>query len=194
MKIAFDTGHPFKWADGGIRVQYESLSKALANKGVDVEPIIWWNKSQNYDLVQTFYYPNNITRLALKKKIKVVSYINLDGYTTHNYLKLNACITEIKFIKKFRPSIADRLGWRMSEISSHFIVPVLDEIKYLKKLFDIKEKKASSIMHGVDNKFLVNSWSGRSERLITVGSICRRKNSLFLAKLANDLKIPITFI
>ena len=121
MKIVFDTGHPFKWADGGIKIQYEYLSNALSKKGIEVEPIKWWDKSQNYDLIQTFYYPNHITRLALEKKINVVSYINLDGYTTHDFFKLNAALAEIKLINKFRPSIGDRLGWRMNEIASHFL-------------------------------------------------------------------------
>ena len=66
MKIAFDTGHPFKWADGGIRIQYEYLSNALSKKGVEVEPIKWWEKSQDYDLIQTFYYPNFVHLLICK--------------------------------------------------------------------------------------------------------------------------------
>ncbi len=194
MKIAFDTGHPFKWADGGIRIQYESISNALLKKGVEVEPIKWWDKNQNYDLLQTFYYPNHINRLALEKKVKIVSYINLDGFTSHNKLKLKACKAEIRLTKKFRPNIADRLGWRMNEIASHFIVPCSDEIKYLEKLFKINKKNVSAIMHGVDSQFFAKSWNCKSESLISVGSICRRKNSLFLAKLANELQIPITFV
>jgi glycosyltransferase involved in cell wall biosynthesis len=101
---------------------------------------------------------------------------------------------EIGMYRRFRPSVADRLGYRMSEIASGFVIPAQGEVAYLEKLFGIDPSKVHTILHGVDDIYRHERWVGGSDYLVSVGAICARKNSLLLAKVANELKIPIIFI
>lgn len=194
MKIAFDSGHPFHWADGGIRVLCERIFNSLANRGIDVQPVRWWDKEQKYDVLQTFYYPNNITRYSLAKKVKTVAYTCLDGLTSRSSLMSKIGELEIALYRRFRPSVADRLGYRMSEIASGFVVPAQGEVAYLEKLFGIDPTKVHTILHGVDDIYRQVRWIGSADYLVSVGAICARKNSLMLAQVANALKIPVIFI
>jgi len=194
MKIAFDAGHPFHWADGGIRVLCERVFNSLEKRGVDVQPVRWWDKEQKYDVLQTFYYPNNITRYSLAKEVKTVAYTCLDGLTSRSPLMSRIGGLEIDMYRRFRPSIADRLGYRMSEIASGFVIPAYGEVAYLERLFGVDPSKVHTILHGVDDIYRHDHWVGGADYLISVGAICARKNSLLLARVANELKIPIIFI
>lgn len=194
MKIAFDAGHPFHWADGGIRVLCERVFNSLERKGVDVQPVRWWDKEQKYDVLQTFYYPNNITRYSLARGVKTVAYTCLDGQTSRSPFMSRISRFEIGMYRRFRPSVADRLGYRMSEIASGFIVPAQGEVAYLESLFGADPYKVHTILHGVDDIYRHDRWVGGADYLVSVGAICARKNSLLLAKVANHLKIPIIFI
>jgi glycosyltransferase involved in cell wall biosynthesis len=194
MKIAFDAGHPFHWADGGIRVLSERVFNSLQKKGIDVQPVRWWDKEQKYDLLQTFYYPNNITRYSLARGVRTVAYTCLDGLTSRSPLMSQIGRFEMEFYRRFRPSVADKLGLRMSEIASGFVVPTQGEVTYLENLFGVDPAKVHTILHGVDDIYRVDRWVGGAEYLVSVGAICARKNSLLLAKVANELKIPVIFI
>jgi glycosyltransferase involved in cell wall biosynthesis len=194
MKIAFDAGHPFHWADGGIRVLCERVFHSLEKRGVDVQPVRWWDKEQKYDVLQAFYYPNNITRYSLAKGVKTVAYTCLDGLTSRSPLMSRIGGLEIALYRRFRPSVADRLGYRMSEIAAGFVVPAQGEVAYLEKLFGVSPSRVHTILHGVDDIYRHDHWVGNADYLVSVGAICARKNSLLLAKVANALKIPIIFI
>lgn len=194
MKIAFDAGHPFHWADGGIRVLCERVFDSLERRGIDVQPVRWWDKEQKYDVLQSFYYPNNVTRYSLAKGIKTVAYTCLDGLTSRSTLMSQIGWLEISLYKRFRPSVADRLGFRMSEIASGFVVPAHGEVAYLEKLFGVSPSRVHTILHGVDDIYRHVRWVGNADYLVSVGAICARKNSLLLAKVANALKIPVIFI
>ena len=194
MKIAFDAGHPFNWADGGIRILCERVFHSLEQRGIDVQFVRWWDKEQKYDVLQAFYYPNNITRYSLAKGVKTVAYACLDGLTSRSPLMSRIGGLEIELYRRFRPSVADRLGYRMSEIAAGFVVPAQGEVAYLEKLFGVSPSKVHTILHGVDDIYRHDRWVGNADYLVSVGAICARKNSLLLAKVANALKIPIIFI
>ena len=154
----------------------------------------WWDKDQKYDILQTFYYPNTVTRYSLSRGIKTVSYVCLDGLTSRNQFLTKISELEMELYRRIRPSIADNLGYRMSEIGAKFIVPSRGEIRYLEQLFKVNRERCHVILHGVDEVYKSQRWSGKKEYLVSVGSICRRKNSLILAKVANALKVPVIFI
>ncbi len=194
MKVIFDVGHPFAWADGGASVLCERVMQGLRARGVEVEPLRWWDRKQSGDLLQTFRVPDNVTRFAAVKGLKIFAYVFLDGITSASWWSVMARAARNRIARTAFPAIADQLGYRMAEFVSGFVVPSAAEIPYLHALYGVDFSRTRAILHGVDSVYKRTRWTGGGDYLISIGTICRRKNSLVLAKLANDLQIPIKFV
>jgi glycosyltransferase involved in cell wall biosynthesis len=194
MKIIFDVEHPFAWADGGASILCERVMEGLQKRGVEAEPLRWWDRQQGGTVLQTFGVPNQKSRYAAAKGLKVFPYVFLDGITSMSRLAILARMARISLLTRLSSGAADQLGYRMREFSTAFIVPSPVELPYLSMLYGIEPKRTHVILHGVDPVYRQMHWSGGSDYLICIGTICRRKNSLYLAQLANRLQIPVRFL
>lgn len=194
MKVIFDVEYPFAWADGGASQLCERVMQGLQRLGVEAEPLRWWDRKQGGDILQTFGTADNVTRFAATHGLKVFAYVFLDGITSQSRLGLLARKARIHTMRRLMPSIADQIGFRMAEFGSGFIVPSRTELPYLTKLYGIDSSKARVILHGVDPVYKQVKWTGGDDYLLCVGTVCRRKNILTLARIANQLKRPIRFL
>lgn len=57
MKVLFSNSLPFFLAHGGSQTLIESLMKALAGLGVEVEPERWWDENQTGDILHYMNRP-----------------------------------------------------------------------------------------------------------------------------------------
>src|SRR5664279_2263389 len=73
MKVLFSFPLPFFLAHGGSQTLIEALMRELAQLGVDVEPVRWWDENQCGDILHYIGRPTMLSvRLGHKKGFKIV--------------------------------------------------------------------------------------------------------------------------
>jgi len=73
VKILVNCTLPFALAHGGQAIQIQQTMAALAQIGVTVEPLRWWDENQRGDLIHYFgRMPADQIHFAHQKKIKVL--------------------------------------------------------------------------------------------------------------------------
>src|ERR1041385_7122379 len=104
MKVLFDHGDPFLLAHGGFQIQIEQTKAGLAEIGVEVDYLHWWDGRQTADLLHYFgVAPPAYLQLAKRKGIPVVmtslltatcnrsdALLQLQGLTVRSILALPA--------------------------------------------------------------------------------------------------------
>jgi glycosyltransferase involved in cell wall biosynthesis len=197
VKILFETKYPFAWAHGGNQIHVEMLMSEMIKMGIECEPLKWWDDNQQGDVLCLLYNPTGKHLYAKKKGIKIVTYVFLDAFTSKG--KIELFLRKLMYVscKRLAPGISNELGWNVAEISDAFIYPCESEIPLGKYIFGINTKKSHAIIHGVDNKYLDKNLPEKIHQgnyLVTIGTIHPRKNSLYMASIAKEIKIPIVFI
>ena len=73
MKILLNCPLPFALAHGGMQIQIEQTQAALLARGLEVEPLRWWDDRQRGDLIHYFgVAPLDHIRHAQDKGIPLV--------------------------------------------------------------------------------------------------------------------------
>src|SRR4051812_13283683 len=73
MKILVNCTLPFALAHGGQAIQIQRTIASLAEIGVAVEPLRWWDEQQTGDLIHYFgLMPVDQIYFARQKKMKVI--------------------------------------------------------------------------------------------------------------------------
>ena len=194
MKVLLDVDHSFAWAHGGVQTIAENLLRLLPQFGVEVEPLRWWDAKQNGDLLHTFYMPRGVHLLAKKKGMKIVCNVFLDYLASNGHLELTAKRLFIPAFKKVFRNYARELGWYFGQIADAVIFPSQYEMILGKRLFGVSREKSHVILHGVSQNCLDQGQSiERGDFLLSLGTIHKRKNSVLLAELARELRIPMVF-
>lgn len=197
MKVLFEAKYPFSWAHGGNQIHVEMLMSEMLKMGIDCEPLRWWDATQQGDVLCLLHNPTGKHLYAKRKGIKIVTYVFLDGFTSRSKSELFLRKIIYKNCKKFAPSISNELGWSVAVISDAFIYPCESEIPLGESIFGIDPQKSNAIIHGVDEKYLDKNLPAQIHQgnyLLTIGTIHPRKNSVYLASIAREIKIPIVFI
>jgi len=195
MKILFDVDHPFSYCHGGVQVLVENIMKHLADFGVEVEPLRWWEKNQMADVLQLFYNPTITATYVKQQGVKIVNYCFLDGFTSKskNELLMRKCL--IKTFKKLFNGYAYALGWNYGEIADAHIYPSYSDMKLGSYLFNAKADRSHVILHGIDDRYFEKYDNNyKLDYLISVSTINERKNNILLARLAKELEIPVIFL
>lgn len=203
MKVLFfDTTQAFL-TPGGKTVHALKLHQELSLLGVDVEFARWWDESQkDFDLIHFFSASNSSMIQVAKSKGKKILLTHIMDYETNKSSneKRKAKI-KIKLLRKLPSFFQSKFDW--------FHLPLFDHIVYmhgydqrtaLEYYTNIDAEKTSVIPHAYDPGDM-NIGDAVSlnivlpeKYLISCGTISERKQSLLLARLAKEAKVPVVFV
>lgn len=182
---------------GGKQVHAEKLFQNLKSINVDVEFENWYDPNLRGDIIHFLGF-NDFNKIeTLKRKgYKLVYTHILDGLTNQSNIKLK--------YHSIKNRIIDKLPNKFNPIFPWKALKYFDAIVYMHesdrdtgiKLFGIDPLKTYVIPHAVDSveKFEGGLDGNNEKYLVSIGSIVPRKNSLLIAKLCKENKIPIKFI
>lgn len=188
MKVKYIPFQPHCFAFGGFEIQMLSTLDAVVKSGVDAEKIDVWSRDNNFDILHCwglgFHHYENI-RWARHANKKVVITALLSYYesiierlrhsvSTHikkaQYLIQIANMADAVVVLNELQADACQKYFRVPISRIHVIPNVVHRIFYRDTL------RASSV-----------DFNGISNFVITVGSVCERKNQLKLVKACKEI-------
>lgn len=198
MKVLFDNPMPFQLAHGGAQTQIEETMRAVAELGVEVEPLRWWDDRQTGDLIHFFGLPNALySMMAHAQGIPVVATILLTSNCNHPERRLKAqgwardMISRLPGGRLFR----GQTNWADYGLVDRFVVGLKAESRVLELLYGVQPARTSIVPLGLSEAFLQAPPSRRDQDyLVTSGTITDRKRSVDLALMAKEAKVPVLFI
>jgi glycosyltransferase involved in cell wall biosynthesis len=198
VRILFDHHSPFNLAHGGFQTQIEGTRDGLRNLGVEVEEMRWWDERQTGSLIHFFgAAPIGYLNHTRAKSIPVVS-TNLFTATCNRsdvQLWLQGCITRAGLALPFGEGLKNQLSWRSFQYSSCNVVGLDAERQVLKVVYGVPDERIAIVPLGLADAFLNPVQPSRCDRhLICAGTITERKNSVPLARLALEARVPILFV
>lgn len=197
MKVLFSLSLPFFLAHGGATTLIQSLWREIAELGVDVEPVRWWDEAQTGDIIHHFTRPSVLyTRLAQQKGFKVVLTQNLDQTASRSPALLLAQRTAIRLLQRVSRPFGNPFDWEVYRLLDAMVYVVPHEWEVAKYLFDADPTRGHIIPHGLESEALsaLAQPQGEEDYLISPATIAPRKNTILLAQAALQAKTPIVFL
>ncbi len=197
MKVLFSHSLPFFLAHGGSQTLIEALMRELANLGVQVEPVRWWDENQTGDIIHYVGRPTtNSIRLAHEKKFKVVMTDLLDQTASRSRPRLFLQRTAIRTVRTAARGLAGIFSWGIYKEIDAMVFAVGHEWEVAQYLFDAHPQRGYIIPHGLEDEALKQLAAPAPEEdyLVSCATIHPRKNSLLLAQAARLAKVPIVFL
>lgn len=197
MKVLFSHSLPFALAHGGAQTLIEALMREVANLGVTVEPVRWWDEKQSGDIIHHICRPNmSHIRFAHEKGIKVIMTDLLDQTASRSRSRLFLQRTAARTLRKVSPGLAGAFSWDIYRELDAIVFAVGHEWEVAKYLFDANPERGRVIPHGLDPEALQQLAQPATEEnyLVFCASIQPRKNPLLLAEAAHAAKVPIVFL
>lgn len=197
MKVLFSHSLPFFLAHGGSQTLIEALMRELANLGVQVEPVRWWEDHQTGDIIHYVGRTNTSSiRLAHEKRFKVVMTDLLDQTASRSPLRLFLQRTAIQGIRTAARGMAGNFSWGIYQELDAMIFAVGHEWEVAKYLFDANPQRGSIIPHGLEIEALnqLAQPATEGDYLVSVATIHPRKNPLLLAEAARLAQVPVVFL
>src|SRR2546425_1223221 len=112
MKVLFSHTLPFFLAHGGAQTLIEALMRELANLGVTVEPVRWWDEKQTGDIIHYVCRPNiSSIRFAHEKNFKVIMTDLLDQTASRSRARLFLQRTTIQATRMVVPRLTGAFSW-----------------------------------------------------------------------------------
>jgi glycosyltransferase involved in cell wall biosynthesis len=198
VRVLFDHHSPFSLAHGGFKTQIEGTRDGLRSLGVEVEELRWWDEQQGCDLIHFFgAAPIAYLKQAHSKSLPVVS-TNLFTATCNRSdfdLRLQGCIIQGVLSIPFGDGLKNQLSWRSYQLNACNVVGLNAERQVLKTVYRVPDEKIAVIPLGLEEPFLNETQGTHSDQhLVCVGTITERKNSVPLARLALEARVPILFV
>lgn len=197
MKVLFSHTLPFFLAHGGAQTLIEALMRELANLGVTVEPVRWWDENQTGDIIHYVCRPNESSiRFAHEKKFKVVMTDLLDQTASRSRPRLFLQRTTIQATRKFVPGLTGRFTWGIYQELDAMVFAVGHEWEVAQYLFDANPLRGHVIPHGLEPEALTQLALPAPEEdyLVSAATIHPRKNTVLLAEAAQLAKVPVVFL
>ncbi len=195
MRVIFSHTLPFSLAHGGLQTLIESLMKELALLGVEVEPERWWDPNQDADIVHYVQRPHqgNVF-LARQKGRKTVMTENFDVVASENRYRLFTRGLVTRAARALIPNFDSRLNFYRELDALVYVVP--HEWDVVRKIYRLPPEKGFIIPHGLLPGAIeaLGSIQPEGDYLVSVGTICPRKNSVLLADCARRARVPIVFL
>ena len=188
---------PFFLAHGGSQTLIEALMRELANLGVTVEPVRWWDENQTGDIIHYVGRPNRSSlRLAHEKKFKVVMTDLLDQTASRSPLRLFLQRRAIRTACTVAPHLAGLFSWGIYKEIDVMVYAVGHEWEVAQYLFDAHPQRGHIIPHGLEEPALKQLAMPAAEEdyLVSVATIHPRKNQVLLAEAARLAKVPVVFL
>lgn len=197
MKVLFSHSLPFALAHGGAQTLIEALMREVANLGVTVEPVRWWDEKQTGDIIHHICRPNmSHIRFAHEKGIKVIMTDLLDQTASRSRSRLFLQRNVARTIRKLAPGLAGAFSWDIYRELDAMVFAVGHEWEVAKYLFDANPQRGSIIPHGLEPVALTQLAMPAPEEdyLVSCATIHPRKNSVLLAEAAHLAKVPVVFL
>ncbi len=198
MKVLFNCHIPFSLAHGGMQIQIEQSKKALQQIGVETEFLRWWDEDQSGDILHHVgFLPDELTQFARAKGYKVIVTILLTAQCNRSPKELlvrqlaAASLLSLPLPRQ----IKTKLPWLAARNYDHLTVGLEAERNFLERVYGIAREKISIVPLGLTDAFLKAGPPLRTENhLICTGTITPSKNSLELAQMAHQARVPMLFV
>lgn len=197
MKVLFSHTLPFFLAHGGAQTLIEALMREIANLGVTVEPVRWWDENQRGDIIHYVCRPNESSiRFAHEKGFKVVMTDLLDQTASRSKQRLFMQRTAIQATKRFVPNLTGRFTWGIYRELDAMVFVVRHELEVAQYLFDANPQRGHVVPHGLEPEALAQLVLPAPEEdyLVSAATIHPRKNTVLLAEAAREAKVPVMFL
>jgi glycosyltransferase involved in cell wall biosynthesis len=199
VKILFDHRLPFAFAHGGHQIQVEQTMNSVSSQGIDVEHLRWWDPSQTGDLIHFFGIPDlSYLHMAKLRGLPVVLTHLFTGTCNRSdlHLRIQGLLTQSLIRLPGWGNIKNQLSWLPLGQANRVIVGLRAEVDVLRMVYALPKEKISCVPLGLADEF----FASRPERLpsgqpflISHGTICDRKRSIQLARIAREARVPILF-
>jgi len=169
---------------------------ALADLGVAVEPLRWWDETQTGDIIHYFgLMPADQIQFARQKKIKVViaNLLTAPGSQTEWQRRLRRWFRW--GVETFGPRlVADAFGWKSYRLADACIALTPWEKHLMEYKFGAAPEKIFVVPNGVEEVFFQSPPVARSAWLVCTATITERKRVLELAAAAVAAQTPVWII
>jgi glycosyltransferase involved in cell wall biosynthesis len=198
MKILLNCHTPFQLAHGGSQVQIENTKIALEKIGVEVEFLRWWDETQTGDILhQVGGVDAALVSRARAKGWKVALNLLLTETCNRTMRQLLARKLMIRaaLAAPLPRQAKDQLPWAIFHRADKMIVGLEAERMILENIYGIPHAKTAVVPLGLAEPYLNAGPASRTENhLICTGTIGPSKNSLPLARLAQEAQTPLLFV
>jgi len=195
MKVVFSHSLPFSLAHGGMQTLIESLMRELSLLGIDVEPERWWDPTQTCDVMHFVQRPHQgNAELARQKGRKLLMTENYDVVASESRSRLLLRSWATRAARTLVPGFDRRLSFYRELDALVYVVP--HEWKVVQQIYGLPPEKGFIIPHGLDPSAIdaLGKAEPAGDYLVSVGTICSRKNSVLLAMCAKQAKTPVVFV
>ena len=196
VKIIFNCHIPFMLAHGGQQIQIEQTKAALEQLGVSVEPLRWWDASQDGDVFHQFArVPMELLDKAHEKGWKVVTSAFLSGPGARpRWLRL-AHKLSLRVLRPTAPRlIRYTFNWDSYRLSDACIAMTPYEASLLTGIQSVPPSRVHVIPNGVEDVFLRSQPAARGQWLVCTAAIIELKQVLKLAQMAVKAGTPLWVI
>jgi glycosyltransferase involved in cell wall biosynthesis len=196
VKILFHCSLPFSLAHGGQAIQIQRTMAALAEIGVAVEPLRWWDEHQQGDLIHYVgIMPVDQINFARQKKIKVVIANLLTEQGSQTPLQRGVRRVFRWGVENFAPRVmAHAFGWESYRQADALVALTSWEKQLMEFKFGAQPEKVFVIPNGVEPEFFAAPKTERGEWLVCTATITGRKRVLELAQAAVVAQTPTWII
>jgi len=196
VKILVNCTLPFALAHGGQAIQILRTMSALAEIGVTVEPLRWWDETQTGDLIHYFgLMPADQIRFAHQKKIKVL----IANLLTAQGSQTGAQRLARRIFRWGAENLAPRgfaaaFNWEPYRLADGFIALTSWEKYLMEYKFGAEPGKIFVVPNGVEEVFFQSPKTARGEWLVCTATITERKGVCELAAAAAAAQTPVWII
>jgi len=196
MKVLFDHHDPFLLMQGGFQVQIKETMRGVAEAGVEVEHLRWWDADQRGDIIHYFGRPRlSYVEFAHKKGIKVVMTHLLTGLGSRGAWLRGLQKLVIRGSMASLPSmVTNHFGWAALRNVDAALFQTSWEAWLLKDVFGVAPEKVQVITNGVEEVFLNSPAAARGPWLVCAAALTERKRVVELAEAAVQAETPLWVI
>jgi glycosyltransferase involved in cell wall biosynthesis len=195
MKVVFSHSLPFSLAHGGMQTLIESLMRELSVAGVEVEPERWWDPDQTCDVMHFVQRPpQGNAELAKQKGRKLLMTENYDVVASESRSRLFMRTLATRSARAIVPGFDRRLSFYRELDALVYVVP--HEWVVVRQIYGLPPERGYVIPHGLEPSVIdaLGKAEPECDYLVSVGTICPRKNTVLLAQCARQAKIPVVFV
>ena len=195
MKVILSHNTPFSLAHGGMQTFIESLMRELPLLGIEVEPERWWDPNQTCDIMHFVQrpYQGNI-QLARLKGRKTIMSESFDVVASESRYRLFMRTCATRAARALIPSFEKRLSFYRELDAIVYNVP--HEWDVVRQIYHLPSEKGFIVPVGLEPHAMEALAATQSEcsYLVSVGTICPRKNTVLLAACAKEARVPVVFV
>ncbi len=195
MKVLLEFDTPFSLAHGGMTTLIEALMRELTELGIVVEHFRWWDAQQKGDVIHFFQRPSPMTVvLAKQKNYHLVMTEVIDTFASLPMTQLLIHRAAYNMLMRFIPTLRENRAL-YKEIDAVVYIN-RHELETAMRVYGLEAAKGHVIGVGLEPEVLAElaSPAAKGDYLISLGTICERKNSILLAKAARIARVPVLFV